>query len=49
MDKNSSKQHWENVYKDKSPQEVSWFQNEPVISLKIIQAEDLKEFQEKGI
>ena len=38
MDKSRGKQHWENIYKDKSPQEVSWFQNEPVISLKIIQS-----------
>lgn len=33
-----NKNHWEKIYTDKSPQEVSWFQAEPVISLKIIQS-----------
>lgn len=31
------KQHWENVYRNKTPVEVSWFQAEPVISLEFIQ------------
>jgi len=31
-----TKQHWENVYRDKSPLEVSWFQQEPVLSLLLI-------------
>jgi hypothetical protein len=26
---NSSKQHWENVFKTKAPEEVSWFQTYP--------------------
>ncbi len=32
-----SKQHWDQVYSSKSPLEVSWFQQEPVVSLKMIQ------------
>ena len=31
------KAHWEKVYADKSPQEVSWFQAEPTLSLRLIQ------------
>jgi len=31
------KQHWDQVYSSKSPLEVSWFQQEPVVSLKMIQ------------
>lgn len=31
------KQHWENVYADKSPLEVSWYQQQPEISLHLIQ------------
>ena len=30
------KTHWENVYHKKSPLEVSWFQNEPLLSLRLI-------------
>lgn len=30
------KQHWENVYLNKSPDEVSWFQQEPTRSLQLI-------------
>lgn len=30
------KDHWENVYKVKSPLEVSWYQSKPLISLAII-------------
>ncbi len=30
------KDHWENVYKDKSPQEVSWYVTEPVLSMQMI-------------
>jgi 2-polyprenyl-3-methyl-5-hydroxy-6-metoxy-1,4-benzoquinol methylase len=33
----SRKKHWEKIYTEKLPQEVSWFQKEPTISLKIIQ------------
>lgn len=32
----SRKDHWENVYKEKSPLEVSWYQSKPSISLSII-------------
>jgi len=30
------KNHWEDVYKDKSPLDVSWYQSEPVLSLQFI-------------
>lgn len=30
------KDHWENIYKDKSPQEVSWYVTEPVLSMQMI-------------
>ena len=33
-----SKQHWEQVYSEKTPVEVSWFQSEPTMSLQVIQA-----------
>lgn len=36
MDKKTSKDHWENIYTAKAPQELSWFQSEPTISLQII-------------
>jgi SAM-dependent methyltransferase len=32
-----SKQHWDRVYQDRSPVEVSWFQAEPSLSLQLIQ------------
>ena len=31
------KTHWEQVYTDKSPMEVSWYQKEPALSLRLIQ------------
>ncbi len=31
------KQHWDQVYSSKSPLEVSWFQQEPAVSLRLIQ------------
>lgn len=34
---NERKQHWETIYREKSPQEVSWYQKEPVLSLALIQ------------
>lgn len=30
------KQHWETVYQDKSPLEVSWYQSRPTLSLELI-------------
>ncbi|HKI62313.1 MAG TPA: class I SAM-dependent methyltransferase [Mariprofundaceae bacterium] len=30
------KEHWEKVYSDKSPMDVSWYQSEPEISLELI-------------
>lgn len=35
-------EHWENVYKTKSPQQVSWTQEKPNTSLKLIAALNLK-------
>lgn len=32
-----SKVHWDNIYRHKSPQEVSWYQQEPTQSLRFIQ------------
>ena len=32
------KSHWEEIYSDKSPLEVSWYQKEPVISLQLIES-----------
>lgn len=31
------KKHWEQIYTNKSPLEVSWFQQEPAVSLRMIQ------------
>lgn len=31
------KQHWEEVYRDKSPLEVSWYQKQPTLSLQLIE------------
>jgi len=30
------KEHWENVYQNKSPDEVSWYQRFPVLSLQLV-------------
>ncbi len=30
------KTHWENIYADKTPLELSWYQNEPALSLQLI-------------
>ena len=35
------KSHWEEVYRDKSPLEVSWYQSEPDLSLRMIRATQL--------
>ncbi len=32
------KSHWEQVYADRGPEEVSWFQKEPELSLRLIKA-----------
>lgn len=34
--KNKTKQHWENIYKNKTDLEVSWYQNQPKSSFKLI-------------
>ncbi len=31
------KTHWDNIYRDKSPLEVSWYQKEPALSLQLIE------------
>ena len=31
-----TKKHWESVYRNKSPLKVSWYQQEPVLSLSLI-------------
>lgn len=36
------KAHWENIYQDKSPLEVSWFQQKPSLSLQLIQNTQLQ-------
>ena len=33
-----TKAHWENVYREKSPLDVSWYQEEPSISLELIRS-----------
>lgn len=32
------KQHWENVYRNRAPSQVSWYQSEPSVSLQLIEA-----------
>lgn len=36
MKHDSSKNHWETIYSEKSPLEVSWYQHQPTMSLQII-------------
>lgn len=36
MNKENTKIYWESIYAEKHPQDVSWYQQEPTISLKII-------------
>lgn len=38
----NQKEHWENVYQNKSAEEVSWYQEIPTISLSIIQKWNLQ-------
>jgi hypothetical protein len=35
------KQHWERVFESKLPTEVSWFQREPSLSLRLLDAAGL--------
>ncbi len=37
MNKKNSQEYWDDIYTKNQPDEVSWFQKEPAISLKIIQ------------
>ncbi|HBC0466395.1 TPA: class I SAM-dependent methyltransferase [Legionella pneumophila] len=37
MDNSNNKQHWEGIYAEKSPENLSWFQKEPILSIKFIQ------------
>ena len=39
--KNTKKSHWETVFTTKSPNEVSWFQENPETSLNIIKSLNL--------
>lgn len=36
VDMSDRKTHWERIYGDKTPQEVSWYQKEPALSLQFI-------------
>ena len=31
------KEHWEQIYSDRNPLEVSWYQKEPAVSLRLIE------------
>ncbi len=42
MNKLNQKEHWENVYQNKSAEEVSWYQETPTISLSITQKLNLQ-------
>ena len=37
----SGKQHWEHVFQTKGTAEVSWFQPEPTLSLRLLDAAGL--------
>ena len=37
MNQDDTKLHWENIYTEKLAEEVSWYQQEPTVSLEIIQ------------
>ncbi|MBO3098651.1 class I SAM-dependent methyltransferase [Gelidibacter pelagius] len=39
--KMDSKEHWESVYENKSPNEVSWTQEKPEVSLKLIEESEI--------
>ncbi len=39
------KQHWETVYQTKGPKDLSWFQNQPTASLKLIPASGVRRHQ----
>jgi SAM-dependent methyltransferase len=39
------KNHWETIYQTKSPDEVSWYQSDPMLSMKLIKDSEL----EKGL
>ncbi|MFP7656262.1 hypothetical protein [Chryseobacterium proteolyticum] len=42
MDLSKNKNHWDIVYETKSPDQVSWTQEKPEISLDFIASFDLK-------
>ncbi len=42
MDKTERKSHWEKVYSEKQPAEVSWFQTHPTLSLELIERANLR-------
>ncbi len=37
MNKKNSQEHWDDIYTENCPDEVSWFQKEPVLSLEVLQ------------
>jgi len=38
---NNRKSHWQNIYREKSPIDLSWYQKEPTLSLDMIQRCDI--------
>jgi len=45
MEHTARKTHWEQVYQAKSPSDVSWYQTQPSISLKLIEATGIEKHQ----
>jgi len=39
---NGPKQHWNRIYADKNPQQVSWYQSEPLTSLQLIDSSGIQ-------
>lgn len=35
---NDRKDHWQSIYRDRSPSEVSWYQGEPTLSMELIRS-----------
>ncbi len=46
MEHTARKTHWEQVYQQKSPLDVSWYQTQPSMSLKLIQATGIEKHQQ---
>jgi hypothetical protein len=41
IDSRTRQEHWERVYRTKASEDVSWFQNEPATSLRLLEAAGL--------